>query len=210
MAGEETLGDRIRKLRHEKGLSLAKVAKDDFSRAFLNQVELGKAQPSTRVLRVIASRLGARVDYLLDGVMPSLDKEIAVERGRLSVALGNHKQALAELEPAVDSGEYPLGTDARLTQAAALLGLGRRDEALAVLAAEEQRIRGRNDDFRLRRLLAIRRGAPFSASANTHRRLAGEALEDGRHSDALEHLREARILTESARAIAPKEPAPKR
>jgi len=198
MADEETLGDRIRKLRHQKGLSLAKVAQGDFSRAFLNQVELGKSQPSTRVLRVIASRLGARVDYLLDGDLPSLDREIALEKGRLAVAAGNPKQALADLEPAIDSGEFPLGADARLTYAAALLALGRKPEAVKLLDAEEKVLAERRDDYRLRRLSAIRRGGAYAATAAAHRRLAAEALEEGRHQDALEHLREARIKLESA------------
>ena len=38
----------------ELGLSLAGVAQTDFSRAFLNQIELGRARPSTRILQVIA------------------------------------------------------------------------------------------------------------------------------------------------------------
>ena len=66
----DSLGGRIRRLREERGMSLAKVAGGDFSRAFLNQVELGKSQPSTRVLRVIANRLGAPVEYLLEGSTP--------------------------------------------------------------------------------------------------------------------------------------------
>ena len=68
--GSETLGQRIKRLRKERGMSLAKVVREDFSRAFLNQVELGRAQPSTRVLRVIAGRLGTQVDYLLEGRLP--------------------------------------------------------------------------------------------------------------------------------------------
>ena len=58
MPRNETLGQRIRRVRQERGFSLARVSGDDFSRAFLNQVELGRSQPSTRVLRVIAGRLG--------------------------------------------------------------------------------------------------------------------------------------------------------
>ena len=77
----ESLGDRVRKLRMERGMSLAKVAGADFSRAFLNQVELNKSRPSVRVLRVIADRLGTPVDYLLDGSTPSLDREIAAREG---------------------------------------------------------------------------------------------------------------------------------
>ena len=63
---KESLGDRVRKLRMERGMSLAKVAGGDFSRAFLNQVELNKSRPSVRVLRVIADRLG-RVMLLGEG-----------------------------------------------------------------------------------------------------------------------------------------------
>src|SRR5438270_13897216 len=107
-------------------MSLAKVAGGDFSRAFLNQVELGKSQPSTRLLRVIANRLGAPVEYLLEGAAPSLDRQIALERARVDVARGRYKEALAILEPAVDSSDWPLGADARLCAAEALIGLGRR------------------------------------------------------------------------------------
>ena len=53
----ESLGTRIRRLRRERGVSLAKIGGGDFTRAFLSQVELGRAQPSLRVLRVIADRV---------------------------------------------------------------------------------------------------------------------------------------------------------
>ena len=49
----DQLGLRIRKARMEMGLSLAGVAQKDFSRAFLNQVELGRARPSTRTLNAL-------------------------------------------------------------------------------------------------------------------------------------------------------------
>src|SRR5881392_3715258 len=56
---------RIRKVRMELGLSLAGVAQKDFSRSFLNQVELGRALPSTRTLQIIAERLHRPVEYFL-------------------------------------------------------------------------------------------------------------------------------------------------
>src|SRR5436309_12569132 len=58
-----SLGQRIRQARQILGLSLAAVAGDDFSRAFLNQVELGRAHPSTQTLRIIARRLQQPIDY---------------------------------------------------------------------------------------------------------------------------------------------------
>src|SRR5216683_8257073 len=73
-AGE--LGARIRKARHERGLSLAAVAGDDFSRAFLSQVELGRARPSTRTLQIIAERLQRPIEYFLQD--PG-DSSIALE-----------------------------------------------------------------------------------------------------------------------------------
>ncbi len=48
------------------GLSLAAVAGNDFSRAFLNQIELERSRPSTRTLQIIAQRLHRPVDYFLD------------------------------------------------------------------------------------------------------------------------------------------------
>jgi len=49
----------------EMGLSLAGVAQKDFSRSFLNQIELGRARPSTRTLQIIAERLKRPVEYFL-------------------------------------------------------------------------------------------------------------------------------------------------
>ena len=89
----ETLGQRIRRLRQDRGMSLAKVSGGDFSRAFLNQVELGRSQPSTRVLRVIAGRLGTEVDYLLEGRQPAMERELALEKARVLVARGQARRA---------------------------------------------------------------------------------------------------------------------
>ncbi len=199
---EDSLGQRIRKLRMERGLSLARVAGGDFSRAFLNQVELGKSQPSMRVLRVIAARLDAPVQYLLDGEQRFLDREVALEKGRLAVARRNPRQALADLEPALDSRDWPLGTDARLTAADALLALGRAAEAERILTDEEPEVRRRGDSVRLRRLRAIRGRRRHSLSGASHVRLGEAAMREGRVMDGLDHYRAARILYEASRGSA--------
>ena len=95
---EETLGQRIRKVRQARGMTLAQVAGGDFSRAFLNQVEMGRSQPSTRVLRVIATRLGMPIDYLVGGSSRLLDLERAVERAREALAQGQVDEAKAILD----------------------------------------------------------------------------------------------------------------
>lgn len=199
----ETLGERIRRLRHDRGMSLAKVSGADFSRAFLNQVELGRSQPSTRVLRVIAGRLGTEVDYLLEGRLPGVERELALEKARVLVARGQARRALDALGTAAESSEWPLGTDARLCRAAALRMLGRQEEAKELLSGEKEVIGAHGDTHRLQRLRSLQRGESFSigdggieSAAQAHLRMADKAQRAANSHDALEHYRAARILLE--------------
>jgi transcriptional regulator with XRE-family HTH domain len=199
----ETLGQRIRRVRHERGMSLARVSGDDFSRAFLNQVELGRSQPSTRVLRVIAGRLGTEVDYLLEGRLPGIERELALEKGRVLLARGDARRALVALRTAAASTEWPLGSDARLCQAEALKALGREKEAQEILGAEKALITAHGDRHRLQRLRSVERGRRFTFGSDpvkTHLRLADQAQRAAQSHDALEHYRAARVLLEVTKA----------
>jgi transcriptional regulator with XRE-family HTH domain len=186
-------------MRQERGMSLASVSGEDFSRAFLNQIELGRSQPSTRVLRVIAGRLGTEVDYLLEGRLPGVERELALEKGRVLLARGNARRALAALRPAIASTEWPLATDARLCQAEALLALGHQGEAQEILAREKELITAHRDRHRLRRLRSVEKGERFvfgGDAVNAHLRLADQAQRAANSHDALEHYRAARVLLE--------------
>src|SRR5947209_19943851 len=194
----ETLGERVRRLRMERGMSLAKVAGGDFSRAFLNQVELNKSRPSVRVLRVIADRLQAPVDYLLDGTTPSLDREIALERAEIELARGASRRCRSALEPALDWVEWPLGLDARLTAGEAMLKLGRLEAGRKLLEEQRAAIRAHADQHRLERLDAILAGRRQRVDGEGHARLAADLLREGQAEAALEHLRAARVLLEEA------------
>ena len=199
MPPDETLGQRIHRVRTERGMSLAKVSGPDFSRAFLHQVEHGRSQPSTRVLRVIAGRLGTEVDYLLEGRLPGVERELALEKGRVLLARGNARRALAALRPAIESTEWPLGTDARLCRAQALLALGQEKEAQEILAREKELIQAHRDRHRLQRLRSIEKGERFvfgGDAVETHLRLADQAQRAANSQDALEHYRAARVLLE--------------
>jgi transcriptional regulator with XRE-family HTH domain len=106
---EDTLGHRIRKVRHERGMSLSQVARDDFTRAFLNQIEMGRSQPSTRVLRVIANRLGTPTDYLLEGPSAPLLEHVVQLEQAVNLALaafdrGDSEAARAALEAVRPAG----------------------------------------------------------------------------------------------------------
>ena len=203
MPQEETLGQRIHRLRKVRGMSLAKVSNPDFTRAFMSQIELGHAQPSMRVLRVIAGRLGTEVDYLLDGRLPGLERELALESARVLVARGRAQRALDALRTVVDAAEWPLGTDARLCQAEALRMLGRIEEADEILSREKAVITAQQDTHRLQRVRLLERGERFSigdgdidSAVRTHLRLADRAQRAANSQDALEHYRAARVLLE--------------
>jgi transcriptional regulator with XRE-family HTH domain len=203
---EETLGQRIHRLRKVRGMSLAKVSNPDFTRAFMSQIELGHARPSLRVLRVIADRLGTEVDYLLDGRLPGLERELALERARVLVARGRAQRALDALGAVVDAAEWPLGTDARLCQAEALRMLGRNEEADEILSRERVAIAAHEDTHRLQRVRLLERGEPFTigdgdidSAVQAHLRLADRAQRAANSQDALEHYRAARVLLEVRR-----------
>jgi len=181
-------------------MSLAKVCGADFSRAFLNQVELGKSQPSTRVLRVIAGRLGTEVDYLLEGRQPHLDRELALEKARVLVARGDARRALLALNPALEVSEWPMVADVLLCQAEALFDLDRTAEAQTALATARKLISAHRDRHRAERARAIEQGKRFVFEKDavlTHLRLADRAQRAAAGAEALEHYRAARVLLEA-------------
>jgi len=208
---KESLGQRIRRIRIQQGLSLAKVVGDDVSRAFLNQVEMGKARPSIRVLRILAERLGTEVEYLLQGQVAGIERELSLEKGRVLLARGEPKRALLALRPAVASYDWPLGTDARLAQAEAYMALGRKDEAKAILDRERNLIELHNDHHRRERMRTVERGGRFHFTGDpvdVHLRMADRAQRAGNNYDELEHYRAARVLLEAGLgggATSPKE-----
>ena len=182
-------------------MSLAKVVQDDFSRAFLNQVEMGKARPSVRVLRVIAERLGTEVDYLLEGRQGGVERQLALEKARVLLLRGDPQKALVALEPALESFDYPEGVDARLCQAQALMELGHKDEATTILWRQKVEIEDHHDTERLDRVRAIQDGKDFVIGPDaitTHLQLADRAQRAANGVDALEHYRAARILLEAS------------
>lgn len=200
MSEKETLGQRIRRIRHQRGMSLASVGGEDFTRAFMNQVEMGKARPSVRVLRVIAERLGTDVHYLLEGTPREVDRELSLEKSRVLYLRGQPQRALQALGPALEAYDYPLGADARLTQAQALMALGKKDEATNILWRQKVEIEAHDDAERLEKVRAIQDGHEIYMTGDrvqNHLQLADRAERLGKSHDALEHYRAARVLLEA-------------
>jgi transcriptional regulator with XRE-family HTH domain len=65
-AGVAVLGDRIRQLRHARGLTLKQLGEaTSLSHAFLSQVERGRSRPSMTTLGEIAAALGISTPILM-------------------------------------------------------------------------------------------------------------------------------------------------
>jgi tetratricopeptide (TPR) repeat protein len=129
------LGKRIRQARQELGLSLAAVAGKDFSRAFLNQIELGRARPSTEKLRIIAQRLQRPIEYFLEDPGNSTAAlELVLAEAEMSLHHGEAERAEA-LMTRLLARPIPidLRTRAQLTLGAARLRQGQAQAALPVL-----------------------------------------------------------------------------
>jgi transcriptional regulator with XRE-family HTH domain len=62
--GTETVGERIRRLREERGLSQRELAEPGVSYAYLSRLEAGQRVPSERALRKTAAKLGVTPLYL--------------------------------------------------------------------------------------------------------------------------------------------------
>ena len=60
-----SVGQRIRKLRKERGLTLVEVAGQEFTKGYISQVELGRVEPSFKLLSHIADKLDLKVEQLL-------------------------------------------------------------------------------------------------------------------------------------------------
>jgi len=132
----DELGARIRKARQELKLSLAAVAGRDFSRAFLNQVELGRARPSTRTLQIIAERLQRPIEYFLQGAETSAPAlELALVEGETRLRRGDGDGARALLEDLLQRRPLSLEvrTRAQSILAEAVMRTGQVQRALAIL-----------------------------------------------------------------------------
>jgi transcriptional regulator with XRE-family HTH domain len=75
--GHNEIGDRLRRERAERGLSLRELARRlDVSPSLVSQIETGKIQPSVRTLYAMVSELGVS----LDDVFHDRSDEVHVER----------------------------------------------------------------------------------------------------------------------------------
>ena len=91
------LGERLRTLRVNAGLTQTDLAGERFSKEYVSQIERGKTRPTQETIEWLAQRLGVDPGFLASGVS-------ADERGRIETALAR-AEALGENHEYADSLE---------------------------------------------------------------------------------------------------------
>jgi transcriptional regulator with XRE-family HTH domain len=90
-----TLGQRLRVLRNERGLSQADLAGDQVSASYVSLIESGKRLPEREVLEGLARRLGVSSLYLETGVAPEeiTEQRLKLQFGEIALANGSADEA---------------------------------------------------------------------------------------------------------------------
>src|SRR5437764_6740274 len=108
----ETIGQRLKRLRLEKGLSQRELASPGVSYAYISRIEAGTRQPSVKALRRLAAKLGVTPEYLETGTdirdvdareLRLLDAELALRLEHSDVAEQKLEEVLEEAERAGDN-----------------------------------------------------------------------------------------------------------
>jgi len=100
LALDETIGQRLKRLRLERGLSQRELAAPGVSYAYISRIEAGTRQPSVKALRRLAAKLGVTAEYLETGshLAPGGERELKLIDLELAVRLGDGTDARGELE----------------------------------------------------------------------------------------------------------------
>src|SRR5438067_9279447 len=74
----ESVGQRLRRLRLERGLSQRDLSSPGVSYAYISRIEAGARRPSVKALRMLAKKLGVTAEYLETGseIGPSESREL--------------------------------------------------------------------------------------------------------------------------------------
>src|SRR3954452_14175913 len=122
---EETIGQRLRRLRLERGLSQRELSEPGVSYAYISRIEGGARRPSVKALRMLARKLGVSADYLETGseIRDTEERELRIADAELELRLAEDtEQAQRKLERLLDEA-VEAGDSLAASRASIALGL---------------------------------------------------------------------------------------
>src|SRR5918912_424210 len=175
---EETVCQRLRRLRLERGLSQRELSGPGVSYAYVSRIEADQRKPSLKAIRILARRLDVDPGYIETGdpVGEAAKRQLRLADAELALRLGqNEERAEAELEAIVkDKADDISGARARA--------------ALGLLAS--RRADHRQTIKLLRAAIATGRVTP-EARGDVYEALAAAYSATGAMEKAIDVLREA-------------------
>ena len=139
MAAQDLVGQRIKSIRRQRGLSQAQLAHPELSDSYVSLIESGKRTPTPAVLELLAQKLDCSLTYLVNGVTAEQMEDLevglsfawmAIENGEVAEARRRYAELLADSNL---QGLATLRVEARYGYALALEACGELDEAISVL-----------------------------------------------------------------------------
>src|SRR3954464_4995153 len=88
-----SLGERLRELRINRGLTQTDLAGDRFSKEYVSQIERGKTRPTAETVSWLAAQLGVDEGFLLNGVSSGERERAESTIARAEAALEAHTYA---------------------------------------------------------------------------------------------------------------------
>jgi tetratricopeptide (TPR) repeat protein len=138
----ETIGQRLRRLRHDRGLSQRELASPGVSYAYISRIEAGARRPSVKALRMLARKLGVSADYLETGseIRDVDERELRIADAELELRLtedtGKAEAALQRLhDEAAAAGDTAAAARAGIALGLAAATAARNAEAIERLEA---------------------------------------------------------------------------
>ncbi|SDG21632.1 Helix-turn-helix [Sinosporangium album] len=139
MTGQELVGQRIKAIRRQRGLSQAQLAHPELSDSYVSLIESGKRTPTPAVLELLAQKLDCSLTYLVNGVTAEQMQEIELGLGYARLALENGEVVEARnrfaelLSGGALAGLARLRQDAEYGLALAIEACGDQAGSIAVL-----------------------------------------------------------------------------
>lgn len=139
MAAQDLVGQRIKSIRRQRGLSQAQLAHPELSDSYVSLIESGKRTPTPAVLELLAQKLDCSLTYLVNGVTAEQmeDLELGLSFARMALENGEVAEARRRYAELLADGNLlgltSLRLEARYGYALALEACGELAEAISVL-----------------------------------------------------------------------------
>ena len=136
-ARQETIGERLRRLRRERGLSQRELASPGVSYAYISRIEGGARRPSVKALRMLARKLGVTADYLETGseIRDTEERELRIADAELELRLADdtaeaERKLEALSEEALEAGDALAASRSSIALGLAAAHAGRNHDAI--------------------------------------------------------------------------------